>query len=140
MEENTQTIFRKETIERISSPEKLTDYLQVTSAGVWVVLLAVLVLLTGIFVWAAVGRLETTVSAKVVVQDHTGYVVLNGEAEDLSGKTLRIASKEYLIASSDRDEYGREVGVSEIDLPDGSYDGAVVMETFRAFDFLLESR
>lgn len=34
-------MFRKEALERISSPEQLTDYLHVTNPGVWAVLVAV---------------------------------------------------------------------------------------------------
>ena len=33
-----ETIFRKETLDRISSPDPLTDYLRVASPGIWVVL------------------------------------------------------------------------------------------------------
>ena len=37
MEENHQTVFRKKTLERISSPDQLTDYLCVTNPGIWVI-------------------------------------------------------------------------------------------------------
>lgn len=33
MEETKQTVFRKKTMDRISSPEQLTDYLRVTNPG-----------------------------------------------------------------------------------------------------------
>ena len=42
MADNTQTVFRKKTLDRIASPEQLTDYLRVTNPGIWVVLGAVL--------------------------------------------------------------------------------------------------
>ena len=53
-------LFRKKTMERISSPEQLTDYLRVTNPGIWAVLIAVILILVGIIAWAAVGVLETT--------------------------------------------------------------------------------
>ena len=46
MTENESTVFRKMALERISSPEQLTDYLCVTNPGIWV-LLAVAFLLLG---------------------------------------------------------------------------------------------
>ena len=47
MAENTETVFRKKTLDRISSPEQITDYLRVTNPGIWVVLVAVILLLDG---------------------------------------------------------------------------------------------
>ena len=35
-----QELFRKESVERVSSPEQLSDYLHVTSPAIWVVLAA----------------------------------------------------------------------------------------------------
>lgn len=44
MSSGEQSLFRKETMDRISSPEDLTDYLKVTNPGIWIVLAAVIVL------------------------------------------------------------------------------------------------
>ena len=69
MQNEHRTLFRKETLDRISSPEHLGDYMRVTSAGIWVVLTAVILLLAGLFVWSAVGTLETSADVKVIVED-----------------------------------------------------------------------
>lgn len=45
MTENEPTVFRKKALERMSSPEQLTDYLCVTNPGIWVLLAAVILLL-----------------------------------------------------------------------------------------------
>ena len=45
MAEEKKSIFRKETLDRISSPEQLSDYLHVTNPTVWLILTAVIVLL-----------------------------------------------------------------------------------------------
>ena len=39
-------IFRKESLDQISSPEQLNDYLRVTNPAVWLVLTAVILLTT----------------------------------------------------------------------------------------------
>ena len=52
-------LFRKESIERVSSPEQLSDYLRVTSPTVWVVLAAVILLLASLFVWSSVTAVES---------------------------------------------------------------------------------
>ena len=134
------TIFRKKTLDRISSPEQLTDYLRVTSPGIWAVLAAILILLGGLFAWAAIGTLETTAEARVLVEDHTAVVVTIGAEPLKEGMPLRIASQEFVIASTSTDEYGRSFGIAEVNLPDGTYDGIVVVEQTKPISFLLESR
>ncbi len=140
MAEQQQSVFRKKTIDRISSPEQLTDYLCVTNPGIWVVLAAVILLLAGIFAWAAVGTLETNAEATVIVQNHTAQVVLSGADELDPGMPLRVAGQESVIASAEPDEFGRSVGTAELNLPDGTYDGKVVVARTSPIDFLLTSR
>ena len=140
MEENKQTVFRKKTLERISSPEQLTDYLCVTNPGIWVILAAVILLLAGLFAWSMVGTIETTADVKVIVTDHTAQVYAIGVVTLEEGMPLRVSGKDYFVASADKDEYGRSVGVAKVELPDGSYDGSVVTEAVHPISFLLESR
>ena len=139
MAEN-QTVFRKKTLDRISSPEQLTDYLRVTNPGIWVILAAVILLLAGIFAWSMVGTLETTAEVKVVVADHTAQVVTLGAETLADGMPLRVGGQEVRIALAETDEYGRSVGTAEVNLPDGTYDGTVVTESVHPISFLLESR
>jgi len=50
-------IFRKENLERMSSPEKLNDYIRVSNPSVWLILGAITVLLIGAIVWGVVYEL-----------------------------------------------------------------------------------
>ena len=140
MEEHTQPLFRKKTLDRISSPEQLTDYLRVTNPGIWVVLVAVILLLAGVFAWSLVGTLETSAEVKIAVSDHTAKVIPLGSESLADGMPLRVSGQEYQIAFSETDEYGRSVGTAEVNLPDGTYDGTVVLEAVHPISFLLESR
>jgi hypothetical protein len=135
-----QNLFREKTIERISSPEKLTDYLRVTSPGIWAVLGAVIILLGGLFIWASIGTLETKADVKVMVADHKAVIVADGATALAEGMPVKIATENCVIASTDSDEYGRTYGITEVSLPDGTYDGTAVIEQIRPIDFLLESR
>ena len=139
MDEN-KTVFRKKTLDRISSPEQLTSYLRVTNPGIWALLAAVILLLAGIFAWAAVGTLETSAPAVVIVEDHTAQIVPAGGERLSAGMPLRVAGQETVIAAANADEYGRSVGTAALELPDGVYEGAVVVEQTRPLDFLLTSR
>ena len=139
-ENEKKSIFRQKALDRINSPEQLTDYLRVTNPGIWLVLIAVIVLLAGIVAWSAVGTLETTADATVVVEDHTATVVPLGAETLDAGMPMRIAGQEYVIAASDTDEYGRNIGAAEVNLPDGTYEGTVVVEQIHPIQFLLTSR
>lgn len=130
-------IFRKETLDRISSPEQLTEYLRVTNPGIWAVLATVILLLAGILMWSAIGTLETTVDATVIVEAQTAQVIPS-EARPLSaGMVVRAAGQEAVIEAADKDTYGRLIGSGRMDLPDGTYRGTVVIEKMRPIDFLI---
>ena len=49
-------IFRQKSIERVTGPESLNDYIRVTTPSVWVVLIALVVLLMGMLAWSVFGR------------------------------------------------------------------------------------
>ena len=54
--ESKSGIFREKSMDRVSGPESLNDYIRVTSPSVWIVLLALLVLLAGIVAWSIFGK------------------------------------------------------------------------------------
>lgn len=51
------SIFRQKSIDKVSSPEKLDDYIRVTTPSVWLTLGAMIILLTGTLIWATCGEL-----------------------------------------------------------------------------------
>ena len=52
-------LFRKKSIDRVSSPEQLNEYIRVSNPGVWVILLSIVVLLIGVCAWGILGHLDT---------------------------------------------------------------------------------
>ena len=68
-------IFRKESLDQISSPEQLNDYLRVTNPAVWLVLTAVILLLAGMLLWASVASIDSFASGTAQVQDGTMRIV-----------------------------------------------------------------
>ncbi len=140
-EKKKANIFRAETLKRISSPEQLTDYLRVTSPGIWIVLAAVVTLLVGFFVWMSVGIIETTVPVGVSVQSRSAQVAItSGDATVAKDMTVRVGDKEAAILSTKTDDYGRTVGTAEFDLSDGMYEGTLVTEAVHPIEFLLTSK
>lgn len=52
------SLFREKSMERISSPDQLDDYIRVTTPSVWIALLALVILLVGILAWTVLGTME----------------------------------------------------------------------------------
>lgn len=123
----------------MSSPEELNDYLKVTNPGVWAVLAAIILLLLGLLAWACVGTLQTKADAKVIIKKDAAAVVVPDPYTVNEGMRVMVESQEYPITSTFVDEYGRTVGMANMALPDGTYEGTVVVEETHAIDFLLQS-
>ena len=154
-------IFRKKSLDKVSSPEQLNDYIRVSNPGVWLVLAAVIVLLIGVCVWGIFGRLETTVGSAAVVKDGemTLYVKEEYLGKITEGMTVRVKENEYLIASVETkpqtipegfDEYmlhlsGMHVGewvfgvsAMQTDLADGVYEAEIVIESIAPMSFIFD--
>ncbi|MBQ5317058.1 MAG: hypothetical protein J6I96_05850 [Oscillospiraceae bacterium] len=133
--EKTQ-VFRKKSLERISSPEQLTDYLRVTDPGIWVLLAAIVCLLAALIAWGTVGKLETVNDGKAVVTDGSAVILVTGEPYPAAGMTVRIGSGEFEIYDTKADVYGNVLAYADVDLPDGSYSAKVVTESITPLSFL----
>lgn len=59
-------LFRKKSIDKVSSPESLNDYVKVASPSVWIILIGIIILLIGVFAWGIMGRLDTKVNIGVI--------------------------------------------------------------------------
>lgn len=105
-------IFRKKSLDRVSSPEELNDYIKVTSPGVWIVLAAVLFMIAGFIVWGVVGRLETKInSVAVSVQGTVVCYVRESEIDKVDkGDIVRIGEREYAVESISGEPIKAEVG------------------------------
>ena len=164
MEDNKQNnpgLFRERSLEAIESPEKLNDYLRVTSPGVWLILSACIVLLLGFVLWSIFGSIDTTFKLAVsasngrtvcyVPYNELEHVSQRGEVT-LNGKTYPIRSgtgAKVVVVSEEMDPYVRVGGGLAIgdvtveleldtDLPDGVYSATVVTERLQPISLLLQ--
>lgn len=131
MEKSDQSLFRKKTVDKISSPEQLTEYLKVTSPRMWIILAAVIMVLLAIVVWGILGRMETVKDVRVIVSDGQARIVTVDGTVIEEGMILRIDGQEFKINGTVSDEFFRPVGLATVTLPDGSYEGTVVIDQTR---------
>ena len=70
-------IFREKSMERVSSPEQLNDYIRVTTPSVWLVLAAIILLLVGMLAWSVFGTVEARNTDGTVEEIHPITIVTN---------------------------------------------------------------
>lgn len=115
------SIFRKKSIDRISSPEQLTDYIKVANPGVWLLLGAIVVFLAGVCVWGVFGRLDTVVSGAAVSENGTLVCYISEDKAESVKAGMKITSNgsEFTVsgissqpvsAGSVLDEYALHIG------------------------------
>ena len=61
-----QSIFRRESLDRVESPEQLDAYIKVSHPKVWLIMAALLVAVISVIVWSVVGSLRQTMTVKGV--------------------------------------------------------------------------
>jgi hypothetical protein len=67
-------IFRKTSLEQISSPEQLYNYIKVANPGVWMVLGAILLAIAALVFWGVSATIPTTISTVAMAEGDGRYV------------------------------------------------------------------
>lgn len=152
-------IFRTSSLDMVSSPEQLNDYIKVSRPGVWLVLAAVIVLIIGGCVWGIFGTITTTRDVVTVVQggEATCYVSIEDAKNITPGMEVNVGdstgfivsvSTESMEVTTDFNNYvqylgGLKVGERIVPVkvrttaPDGMYMAQIVLETISPVSFLV---
>ena len=134
-----ETLFRKKSLERISSPEALNDYLHVTSPSVWLILLAVILLLAGMLVWSSAAIIDSFATGTAQVTEGTMYIHFDNEqiAENVqSGMTVTAGETASRISSIGKDAEGELFALAPTSLADGTYPVRVVFKQTQVLSLL----
>ena len=151
-------LFRQKSIDRISSPEQLHDYMRVTSPRLWMILSIIIALVVGLIVFSTMATMESTMPATFVVSryeipDDDGNVTdtllsvitaIDPAYTDVIsiGQEVRLANNrkgtvDFIYQDQDRAYASIQMENSEELLPDGDYPGEIVIEKKTPIDFLL---
>ena len=127
-----QNLFRQKSMEHISSPEQLDDYLRVTNPAVWVVLTAVILLLAGFLFWSSITAIESY--AEGVAEARNGVLTITFEDETKAknvkiGMDVEVGEVVTPVLSVGQNEEGRIIAIANINMPDGRYDIRVGYKT-----------
>ena len=55
-----ESIFRQKSLDRISSPEEIDNYMKVTRSSLWLTLGVIVLLLAALILWSVTARIEAT--------------------------------------------------------------------------------
>ncbi len=133
-------IFRKKSLDKIKSPDSLNDYICVSNPGIWLLLVSIIVLLAGACVWGVCGKIESTVSTIVYAENEIAacYIAEEDISAVQAGMKVKFDGMEAVVSSTaEKDEQWYICLLeSEQPIPDGLYDGKIVISTYKPIDFV----
>ncbi|MEG1877267.1 MAG: hypothetical protein RRX92_06710 [Lachnospiraceae bacterium] len=155
-----ESLFRKKSIDKISSPEQLTDYMRVLRPSIWIVLLAAVILLVALLLASMYVAIPDSVELNGVSQNGTVVCYLDNVAnitEDMAaevsgtnGKVLHIDDKplskmevekrfsqDYIIYMLNVQDWNYEVTIAADDVPDGLVKVKMKGKPIKPIDFLM---
>ena len=152
-------LFREKSIEKISSPEQLNEYIRVSNPGVWMILSCVIILLVGMCIWGIFGRFETTLEVPVISKGGKAvcYVKEDDVSDITNGMMVQVKEEEYSVQSisvspiqvtDDFDTYALHIGelqngewvyevIIDAPLEEGVYKAEIITESIAPMSFLL---
>ncbi|MEH1944906.1 MAG: NHLP bacteriocin system secretion protein [Nostoc sp.] len=105
MAENRENIFRKESLERLSSPERLDQLMQIVNPIDWLPLATLGIFILLGLIWSIFGRIPITVTGKGILIQPNQVVTfespISGQLKSLNVKTGQCIDKGYILATID---------------------------------------
>ncbi|WP_461879026.1 hypothetical protein [Fusicatenibacter sp.] len=133
-------LYREKSLNKIKSPDHLSEYIKVVNPGIWLLMTSVLVLLVGLCCWGILGNIQTVVNTKVQVSDGEAVCTLTGEegAKIKPGMPVLVEGAEGTVKEV-RSQSDGCVCVLELEHPvsDGFYDAQITVESIHPISFLL---
>ena len=147
-------------LRKVDSPEQLNQYIRLSNPGVWILLIAIVVLLIGVCAWGFFGKIDTKITTVAISSDYNSYVYI--KETDLekvkTGMSVEIVNNEnkYEIVeiettpekvTDELSEYARHLGNFQIgewvykcrlnkNLKEGTYGANIVVESIAPMVFI----
>ncbi len=152
-------LFRKNSLEKISSPEQINDYIKTSGISIWVVLSAIIIFTLGIIVWGITGHIETTQVAVTVCENNQAicYIAESDLQLITEDSVFKIDNQEYTadsisklpvlasdvispyamhVADLEQDEWVYEAKLNS-SIPDGIYQTQIVLSKVSPISLIL---
>ena len=151
LQELKKELYRKKSLEKISSPEKIDGCIRAVNVRLWIVAAACMLVHLSLLLWGVFGKVEITQRAVTVCQNGAAVCFVDeGQIDEISDDTeFRIGGRPYTHgeisarpekACDAMSEYAAHVGlydenqwvyaaVLRADLDDGVYETEVVTQS-----------
>lgn len=147
-------------LRKVDSPEQLNQYIRLSNPGVWILLIAIVVLLIGVCAWGFFGKIDTKITTVAISGDYNSYVYIKeADLEKVkNGMNVEIVNNEnkYEIVeiettpekvTDELSEYARHLGNFQIgewvykcrlnkNLKEGTYGANIVVESIAPMVFI----
>lgn len=122
-------LFREKSVKRLSDPEQLNEYLHVTNPSVWMILCAVVLVLSSLFAWSCFTSVQSFAYGTAV--ESNGVLTISFDSQQTAKKVqegmgVSVGEVESVISSVAVDAQGNIIAISRMDVPDGNYDNVKV--------------
>ncbi len=134
-----ESLFRKKSVDKVTSPEALNDYLRVTSPAVWMILAAIILLLVGMLVWSTTASIDSFATGTAQVENGNMRIRFDDQriARNVeSGMTVVAGESESRIAGIGTDENGELFASAPTTLADGVYPVKVIFRQTQVISLL----
>lgn len=134
-------LFRKKSLEKVKSPDNIDEFIRVSNPGVWLLLISVIMLLVGMCLWGIWGHIDSTIETTVYVEN--GEVICYVSEEQATsvktGMTVTFENYEAVVSEFLKKEVDDFYYVlqSEDIIPNGLYDGKIVISTTKPISFVM---
>ena len=135
-----ENIYRKESLEKVKSPNNLNDYIRVSNPAIWLLLISVVVLLIGAFIWGIFGHIDSTVITTIRAEN--GNAICYVAKEDITSvaKDMTVKFDDYEAVIDSIGDITNEVYVctlkTNVSLPDGYYEGKIITKSYKPLSFI----
>ncbi|NLY42848.1 MAG: HlyD family efflux transporter periplasmic adaptor subunit [Clostridiaceae bacterium] len=93
----TRGLYREESLDKLSSPEQLDEYVKVTNPGVFIIVAAFFSIFAAVLVWAFTGNISDSISIKGIVFPERGVSSVIHSAEGMVSD-VHVKKGEYVEA------------------------------------------
>ena len=153
--------MEKKKFDKVDSPEQLNEYIRLSNPGVWITMLAIIVLLAGFCVWGIFGKIDTKITTVAVSDETSTYIYIkeddlsridDGMPVSVNGSkdTFKIVEKDETPEkiTADMDEYIRHLGDLQIgewaykckldkNVDKGTYGADIIIESDSPIKFIV---
>ena len=134
-------IFREKSMQRISSPEQMDDYLRVTNPSIWIILAAVIFLLVSLIVWSTFVSIESRITGTASVSENVMTLQLDDDTAAgtiETGMQATVGGIDTTITYIGRDAQNALLIGTETKIPDGVYEVSILYRTTKVIQMLFQ--